>query len=312
MPGNKNNKCSCKKICCSYICRPGPQGPQGDPGPQGLQGATGPQGPQGDLGPQGLQGATGAQGPQGDPGPQGLQGATGLQGPQGDLGPQGLQGATGAQGPQGDPGPQGLQGATGPQGPQGPGEVELVFTVLDLYKNGSYDPTNDFSKDICPVATTPPNPRSEGGRLGAWSLPLSSTSETISVAFKIPNSYQTGTPMTVDAHILLQRNNVAAGNVQLRLRADFRGDGEQWGQGTTSINYKQTVLSPIKAVTEPTGSTSTLSARHYRISFNLPGGSANPGDWALFSIDRTTLTPALSNYNNVIYLVVVSVRYTTQ
>ncbi len=178
-----------------------------------------------------------------------------------------------------------------------------------MYKNGSYDPTNDFSKDIYPDATTPPNPASEGGRLGAWGLPRDSTSETVSVEFKIPSTYTFGTAMTVDAHILLQRFNSPAGNVQLRLRADFRGNTEEWGQGTASTNYKQTVLSPITTVMEPTGATGTLSARHYRISFNLPGGFANPGDWALFSIDRVTL--GTGGYREIIYLVVESLRYAT-
>jgi hypothetical protein len=178
-----------------------------------------------------------------------------------------------------------------------------------LYKNGSYDPTNEFSKDIYPTAATPPNPASEGGRLGAWSLPLGSTSETVSVEFKMPNSYTFGSEIIVDAHILLQRSDIAAGNIQLRLRADFRGYGEQWGQGTASTNYKQTVLSAVTAVTEPTGSAGTLSARHYILSFTLPGGFANPGDWSLFSIDRITLDTG--NYNNVIYLVVESLRYST-
>lgn len=211
--------------------------------------------------------------------------------------------------------PQGPKGDKGDQGIPGPGEVELVFTVKDLYDNtgnSNPSPSNDFPNTIYPAAG-PPVPASDGGRIGTFILNVNKVDDTVSVEFKVPSSYVAGTSMIVDTHILLKRASgpdpTPPGNVQLRLRADFRGNGEEWGQGTGSINYKQTVLSPITPVSEPTGNANFLSARHLRITFNLPGGFANPGDWALFSFDRTIV--AETPYNDAIYLGVVSVRYTT-
>ncbi|MGI6702172.1 MAG: hypothetical protein ACOX3U_06945 [Christensenellales bacterium] len=185
--------------------------------------------------------------------------------------------------------------------------MEIIFTALDFYKNTGYDPNKDFSIELYDVASTPPIPASEGARLGAWSLPYDSPSDTVSVEFKVPNSYTFGTSMTVDAHILLERNNTAQGIIQLRLRADFRSSGEQWGQGTTDTKYKQTVISSETTVNEPTGLTEAKSARHYKISFDLPGIYANPGDFAILSFDRTKLKSG--NYNDTIYLTVASIRY---
>lgn len=216
--------------------------------------------------------------------------------------------------PPGPPGPEGPRGPQGPQGPQGPAgvsEIELVFTVKDMYDNtGNFNPSpgNDFPHTIYPPAG-PPAPASQGGRIGTFILTGTQVNDTVSIEFEVPNSYVAGTPIIVDAHILLKTtpNPKPPGNVQLRLRADFRGNGEQWGQGTASTDYKQTVLSPITFVSEPTGAPNGLSARHFRITLNLPGGFANPGDWALFSFDRTILeeTP----YTDAIFLGSVSVRF---
>lgn len=180
---------------------------------------------------------------------------------------------------------------------------------MDLFQNTHFTPNSEFSKSLYVNATTPPNPAAEGARIPMWEMRHNSSLDTISVEFKMPNSYVAGTAMTVEAHVLLQRTPAppTSGNIQLRLRADWHGNEEQWGAGTTNTNYKQTALSAVTAVTEPTGSTNLLSARHYRLQFTLPGDFAKPGDWALLSFDRLTLSEG--NYDTSIYLAVVSLRY---
>lgn len=124
------------------------------------------------------------------------------------------------QGPQGPQGPKGDKGDQGIPGPAGPGEVELVFTVKDLYDNtGNFNlsPSNDFPNTIYPAAG-PPVPASDGGRIGTFILNVNKVDDTVSVEFKIPNSYVAGTPMIVDTHILLKR---ASGPNPLRHREMF-------------------------------------------------------------------------------------------
>jgi hypothetical protein len=184
---------------------------------------------------------------------------------------------------------------------------------LDLYNPGSLDPGNEFQEGIYPDITDPPGPlpESTGARIPVWQLPVDSDSSSVSCEFKMPTSYTFNTDITVDAHILLQRTqaSVLDGNIQLRLRADFRSDDEQWGENTGNFGYKQTVLSALKFVREPTGmpEAGNKSARHFIVSFTLPGGEANPRDWALLTIDRVVINN--DPYSKEVYLGVVSVRY---
>lgn len=263
-------------------------------------------------GPRGPRGLRGYRGPRGFRGPRGYHGH-GIPGPPGTPGAPGAPGIPGTPGEPGIPGPPGEKGEQGIQGPPGPpggiGEVELVFTVMDLFQNTHFTPNSEFSKSLYDNATTPPSPAAEGSRIPMWEMRHNSSLDTVSVEFKMPNTYVAGTDMTVEAHVLLQRTPAppTSGDIQVRLRADWHGDAEQWGAGTTDTNYKQTALSAVTAVTEPTGSPNLLSARHYLLKFELPGGFAKPGDWALLSIDRINLSAG--NYDTSIYLAVVSLRY---
>ncbi len=188
--------------------------------------------------------------------------------------------------------------------------MELVFTVMDMFQNTQFTPNNEFKKGLYVNATTPPGPAAEGARIPVWEMRQGSSLDTVSIEFKMPNSYVPLTPITVEVHVLLQRtpnDPPVSGNIQLRLRADWHGNGEQWGAGTANTDYEQVVLSAVTAVTEPTGSASFLSARHYRLTFTLPGTFANPGDWALLSFDRLDLGDA--DYQDSIYLGAASLRY---
>lgn len=227
----------------------------------------------------------------------------------GQRGRRGPRGPRGFLGPRGYRGPRGYPGSGGPPG--GTGEVELVFTTMDMFQNTHFTPNKEFSKSLYDNAPTPPNPAAEPARIPVWEMRHNSPLDTVSIVFKMPNSYISGNPIRIEAHVLLQRtpNPPSSGNAQLRVRADWHGRAEQWGQGTTQENYKQSALSPIIAIDEPTGDPNHLSARHYLFEMDLSGEFAHAGDWALLSIDRTTFA---EDFAAPIYLSVVSLRYSTE
>ncbi|MDN9011221.1 hypothetical protein [Brevibacillus laterosporus] len=207
----------------------------------------------------------------------------------------------------------GATGATGPTEPTGLGEFDLVFTVQDLYKNGTFDPDFAFSQEVYNYAPAPMV--AEGGRIAYWTMPPSSNeSDVINLEFQIPGSYVTGTPITVDAHLLIQRNQEApvSGNVRIRLRADFRSNGDQWGQGTGNVLYKANDILSEVVVTEPTGFTNGLSLRHHLITFpiNTAPGVINPGDWAFFTFNRINNLDVTGGYPFFVCFTSVTVRYT--
>ena len=218
--------------------------------------------------------------------------ATGLRGATGNPGPEG------PQGPTGNDGPQGPTGNDGPQGPPGPtgGEAELVFTPFDMSAGDGPSPDGKFDKIYVETGSEKPE-------VEVWKLndTVTGNKRPISLSFKIPKNFDASVDPEVDVHILVGQLGATGTTANLRLRADFKSDGEEIGVGGL---FEETVTTGDFTVTEPSGGDNAV---HILQTLTLTSMSIFPQDWAFFTFDRIPTTA--SEYDDDLFLSTVSFRY---
>src|SRR3990172_2773839 len=260
--------------------------------------------------------STGPRGPRGHRGHRGRRGPTGNTGETGNTGATGPTGATGATGSTGDTGPQGIPGIPGQCGT---GcfflnaytmlEQHTVIGVLTL----ETDPDTTFDEvyeDATPAGINAPV-------VQAWELPqtpLVPIDETlihrISTQFVVPSDADLTQPVLLDFHLFIAQNGIVAPSpisAQMRVQADYRGNGEQFGTGALGGSFSETILSGDFSCIEPTGDNENLN--HIVVTVPMNNLLMSNNDWGYLSITRIDPEDE-QEYADSIYLAEIGVRYT--
>lgn len=238
----------------------GPAGPEGPTGPAGADGATGKNGADGvspTVATSAIESGTrvtitdvsGAHAFDVMNGTDGAKGADGAKGPQGDPGPAGPVGPEGPKGPEGPAGPAGADGATGPAGPDGVSPTVTTtaidngtrVTITDAVGEHTFDVLNGTGGGGGGTTETFTVPQSALYYLFRSSTFPFGVSETLSnitawhYMFSSDNTPATVTldpatgAVTIDAEMLVDRGNTAAGKEATFGSKYNSEDGTWWG-----------------------------------------------------------------------------------
>ncbi len=277
----------------------GPGG--GATGPTGATGAIGSTGSTGATGSTGNTGSTGATGATGNTGATGLTGATGSTGSTGATGSTGSTGTTGATGATGATGNTGATGATGSTGATGATGVtnltDELFINAFMMTNAVGETADTIFLNTYGLQTT----------VNAWQMYSAGDSNDANVVgaqFVIPTTLDTTQPVTLIIHCFNQLVPSAAGDVQFRVRTDYKADGEELGDLAPATGYAQTIITTPHTISDPAGT----NLRYFTFTVSLNPALLTGATWGFIAIDR--VAPTGLDYFEPIYLTELSIQYT--
>lgn len=172
---------------------------------------------------------------------------------------------------------------------------EFIFNSFTMTKDAVATPDTKFNDVYSTVAPLFP--------LRVWSLHASgSTQEPITLAFSIPQDFDSILPVELDIHLVIDNKSAAGTTAAIRTYLDSKANNESFGSAAGGA--EQTITSSTFTFTEPTGN----NLKHVSLTVPITNSGIYAGDFVFMAFIRVAPISG-TEYNADFYLNSVSFRY---